>query len=98
MLNVYCSSKPTCVNWNPDANHKQELKKVSQRKQELHAKLDKRLYVVFMHCDNDNKSPICKILWEDVATCLRDIDDTNHKMKFHKWHSFVDDVDDDLLF
>ena len=41
-----------------------------------------------MHCENDNKSPICKILWDDLHTCLKDINETNHEIDYHKWHRF----------
>ena len=76
-INVCCSYKePNRVNRNSDLHHRIQLKRVAKRKQELHAELDKRLKAVKLHCIDDKTSPICKILWDDLETC---IEQTNYE-------------------
>ena len=74
-----------------NTNNYAEITRLSKNKGILHHRLDKKINVAFMHCYNDKTSKICSGIWNDVESCLKDIDNVNQEILIHTWYLNIDE-------
>ena len=72
-------------------DHHKAVARLSKEKVILQKTLDKRIDVAFMNCPADKKSKLCKIIWNDVDSCLEEIDNINQEIKYHNWYIYVEE-------
>ena len=88
---VYALKRPFNESNSKHIDHFNKVNELSKSKKIMHSKLDKHINMAFTYCNDDKHTLICKIIWEDVHECLRDIDNINHEIQYHKWYMFIDE-------
>ena len=74
-------------------DHHACIQKLNHKKVKAQIKLDKRIRMAFMYCNDNRKEPICENIWNNVDTCLVDIDEINQEILLHTWYTNIEETE-----